>query len=1214
MILRFVKAYIGILSAVVLTISFAFYFLDHHDPNYSGIVQDFNKQFISLEKKLDDALRYVSEDLKVNSMNDEWNNLEKVNPINIHIYRNDSLKFWNTNQLPIIRFAEIHFPSEGITHLQNGWYYSKIKELDGYIICGSFLIKHDFAIENRDLINGFNPALNVPFDAKITIGEEDGEKVFTAKGEYLFSLVPNEEQEISQWDSVLSMLLILAAIIAWLYVAKTLQVKFKNQWKWTVPVAIIILRCSALYWNWFAFMEEHPSFNPVLYGSNFVFPSFFDYLLNIIVVVYLLFQLRSALKAFNRKKIGVYFGVLLLVISFVFWTGILHLAHGLVENSTIPMAIDQLFDLNAYSVFALASLGVVYYYYFQFVVQLIRFLIRQNFSLSRLSVIVFIAGCLFFLYEINYGNKVLFPAMFPMLFYGIALYLASREKQLFKLASGLVLLFLFSSAISTTFNELNEKKELSDRQLYANQLATERSITTEVEYHTISESLSKDNFLKRFVANPPEISVSDFQENLERRYFNTYWERYEIEFNFFDENRLPLVDKQKYTTDKFDELTQTIDESSTPSELNPSIFYVNDYHNQYSYIIRQEIIANDGKKGFLFCTLKSKKIPEEIGFPRLLISQNANVLEPLEAYSIARYLKGNLLTNYGDFNYPSSFAIIDANNVSKAGFVDYGEYNHFVLKKSDNNIVVLSKKNKSSIDFLTAFSYMFCFYGALLLPFLFQSSAIGNQKRTLNLAMKIQVVLVSLVFVALLAFGWGSGIFISNQFNEITDDAIREKLNSVETEVRSKLGEYDNLSIDENGDYMQYILQKFARVFYTDINLYDTDGYLLATSRPKVFNVGLISEQMNPYAFKNIKYGQRSEFVHQENIGKLNYSSAYQPFFNNQGKKLAFINLQHFGQQSAFESQIEKFLVAIINVFVLLLAISIILAIFISNWLTSPLRLLQENVAQIRFGTRNEYISYDKDDEIGALVKEYNLKLEELEYTASELAKSERESAWREMAKQVAHEIKNPLTPMKLSVQQLLRSYDPTDEKSKEKLERVANSIVEQIDALTKIANEFSTFAKMPNPSQEKLEIVSTIKGITEMFENDENSVITFSTTLESAYVNADKDQLIRVFNNLIKNALQAIPSNKDGEIRVKVKSNNDDLLITVSDNGSGIEEAEFSKIFVPYFTTKSTGTGLGLAMVKQIVENHGGSIEFTSAKNEGTTFLVTIPMIKSEA
>ena len=195
---------------------------------------------------------------------------------------------------------------------------------------------------------------------------------------------------------------------------------------------------------------------------------------------------------------------------------------------------------------------------------------------------------------------------------------------------------------------------------------------------------------------------------------------------------------------------------------------------------------------------------------------------------------------------------------------------------------------------------------------------------------------------------------------------------------------------------------------------------------------------------------------------------------------------------------------------------------------------------------------------------------------------------------------------MKLSVQQLLRVYDPEDPKSGDKLIKVANSIVEQIDALTKIANEFSTFAKMPNPSEERVELMSLITGVKEVFEGQ--STITLESNAAEIFVVADKDQFVRVFNNLIKNAIQAIPSEREGKIEIRLQHENGKVTITVTDNGIGIEDAKQGKIFVPYFTTKSTGTGLGLAMVKQIVENHKGSIDFDTVLDEGTTFTIVLP------
>jgi nitrogen fixation/metabolism regulation signal transduction histidine kinase len=275
------------------------------------------------------------------------------------------------------------------------------------------------------------------------------------------------------------------------------------------------------------------------------------------------------------------------------------------------------------------------------------------------------------------------------------------------------------------------------------------------------------------------------------------------------------------------------------------------------------------------------------------------------------------------------------------------------------------------------------------------------------------------------------------------------------------------------------------------------------------------------------------------------------------------------------------------------------------------LRKLQDNFAAIRFGQHNTPITYEKADEIGTLVSAYNQKLVELESAAQLLVKSERESAWREMAQQVAHEIKNPLTPMKLGVQQLLRVYDPENPNSQKQLQKVAQSMIEQIDSLTKIANEFSNFAKMPLPNQVALDLLPLIRTVIDFFNQDSTVVITFETDLIHAYVKADKDQMIRTFNNLIKNAIQAIPQETNGIILIRAIEQSDRFHISIQDNGTGISQEKWETLFVPYFTTKSNGTGLGLAIVKQIVENHEGSVSFESKVDVGTIFHIELPKLK---
>ena len=387
----------------------------------------------------------------------------------------------------------------------------------------------------------------------------------------------------------------------------------------------------------------------------------------------------------------------------------------------------------------------------------------------------------------------------------------------------------------------------------------------------------------------------------------------------------------------------------------------------------------------------------------------------------------------------------------------------------------------------------------------------------------------------------------------------------------------------------------------------------MASSQPKIYSQGLISKKMNTAAYRAIHLNNSSEYIHQESIGKLEYLSAYKPFLNEKGEFLAFINVQYISRQHDLENQISGFLLAIINIMVFMLAFSTILSITVSNRLIRPLKYIQESLRTVQIGSRLTPIIYDRTDEIGELVKEYNKKVEELQQNAETLAKSERESAWREMAKQVAHEIKNPLTPMKLSIQHLSRSIKLADEDSEIRLQRVTKSLIEQIDALTKIANEFSNFAKMPKAKEIELNLSEVLTNSVAVFaEYDQHD---FNLTIEpqsEALIWADKDLLLRVFNNLIKNALQSAPVGSTGKINIQLTEQNETYTVSVKDNGVGIKPSEQDKIFVPYFTTKSKGTGLGLAMSKQIIEGMKGKIWFDSELDVGTTFFVTFPKLKS--
>jgi nitrogen fixation/metabolism regulation signal transduction histidine kinase len=299
-----------------------------------------------------------------------------------------------------------------------------------------------------------------------------------------------------------------------------------------------------------------------------------------------------------------------------------------------------------------------------------------------------------------------------------------------------------------------------------------------------------------------------------------------------------------------------------------------------------------------------------------------------------------------------------------------------------------------------------------------------------------------------------------------------------------------------------------------------------------------------------------------------------------------------------------------INIYALIFIAIGLLAVFIARQITTPLNIIQYSLSKTIYGQKNEPIKWKRKDEIGTLIAEYNNMIAALEQSAQKLAQSERESAWREMAKQVAHEIKNPLTPLKLGLQLLEKSWKDKDPKFDQKFERFSKSFVEQIESLSSIASEFSAFAKMPDTRLEKMDVFDILTQAVVVYKQTENIKINYRAPENPFKVSADRDQLLRCFNNLLKNAIEAIPQGRDGVIAIEHMITNGAVLLSIKDNGNGIPANLREKIFEPNFTTKSSGTGLGLAFVKNSIENAGGKVWFETIIGEGTTFYISLPEV----
>jgi signal transduction histidine kinase len=391
------------------------------------------------------------------------------------------------------------------------------------------------------------------------------------------------------------------------------------------------------------------------------------------------------------------------------------------------------------------------------------------------------------------------------------------------------------------------------------------------------------------------------------------------------------------------------------------------------------------------------------------------------------------------------------------------------------------------------------------------------------------------------------------------------------------------------------------------IALFDLKGRYLISSNFVEMDTLHVPETVNYSILKQLSTGNERAYIDQ-NFGKGQYALAYWYFHDSKGKPMLIANVVYEKSYDRI-SELKITLKEISTGYILLFLVAAAMAFLLSRNITRSLDIITKRIRKTKLGQYNEPIEWQNSDEIGELVNEYNRMLKQLEISALKLAQSERESAWREMAQQVAHEIKNPLTPMKLRVQQLERTWKEKPEEFNGRLNAFSESMIEQIDALARIANEFSHFAKMPKPNLALENLDTTLHSVIELFDNVQQVKITYrSQLLHPALVLVDKDQLIRVLNNLLNNAIQAIPTGRDGEIDVCLRVSEHHVIVRIQDNGVGITQENKQRIFVPNFTTKSNGTGLGLAMVKTIVEQNQGSVFFRSKEEKGASFFISLP------
>jgi len=1117
----------------------------------------------------------------------------------LFIYKGNKPIFWSD----AVTKPKSDENSRTLVELNNGWFIRDIENTKGYTIYWLLELSEQFSIKNHFLKPRFLIDQQLPPGVKISKTEKPGTFPVIIKGLSLFSLdFTNSKPGSTSANTVFTILFFVwfSTLLTFIF-QRWLIVKPKHKNRVTALIIIVVSIIIRLVWlnNPFpSSLYQNPLFDPGIYAQSAVFSSLGDLVINALIILFfsfiiadLLKQFKLKLTSYNAQLIWFFF----LVMNLIFIYGINTLLVGLVKNSRIPFNLGHLFEIESYSLIAMLSMGLIFFSYYNLILAFIRKIKQTDLSFH---IVVLLSFTVYGLYAAVMAGFSSFEIIDVFWSLPIIIAIASWvyfPKHIFYVGVSLFNLAAFSFFSAYVFEKINVEKEHNIRRVIGERINQVQDPLLDLSFDDAMDKLIKSPGLKQaFTKN----RVKPEMLNRLSSYFGNEWYRFDKQVSLSGPNLNPLPGSPEISALEIDSLIKT--------DSKYLFFFFGD-RSGLGYLFSVPFIENHDTIGYVNGIFTEVPEPTRKGFPELLNNENRAFNKYSDEYIYARYRGNSRVFTNSEADFPPDLSRSNLHENSE-GYLENDRISILILPEKFGSRWMIGKYKSRFIQHVTTFSYLFLFLGILYLLWLITTRFFTrNEPLKLPLRTKIQIILIGFVFGILTLYALVVYGQITSQFHQRNTEQITERLNSIGIELQHKTGHLNTLKNMPKEELKGY-LDKFSEVFYSDISVFDDAGLLNGSSSSQIWKKNLLSRRINPKAYKAIEMEKGLRFIHEESIGSFNYLSGYKPIFNDVGKKLGVLNVPYFARQDELKKEINRFLLILLNVFVLLTGISVIVAIYVSNWITAPLKLLQTSFSSLDLINKNRPISYSGDDEVATMVKVYNQKVEELEKMADQIAESERESAWREMARQVAHEIKNPLTPMRLSIQHFQRILVQDPEKAAKRSNDLMNSLIEQIDNLTQIANEFSQFAKISVSSKSIFDLKSLMNDLVSLYLSNEKVELILNTELEEAPIEADKGQIIRMFNNLIQNAIQAIGQKNDGKIKMSLKKEELFYQIEIDDNGKGIPENIKLMIFKPNFTTKSTGMGLGLAIVNKIVSNHGGTIRYETEKEKGTVFTVLLP------
>ncbi|MBO3698465.1 ATP-binding protein [Roseivirga sp. E12] len=1171
--------------------------------------------------ELDDHIERIS-DVAIVDLNRLFNRFTNNEELPYFIYENGNVIYWSTN-----RFVPKYGTLGGtylykFLELKGGQYIARRKVINSaqnrvVEIFALLPLSSDVVLNDSFLEYGLNG--NVFGRSSFTLSSEEAspeKNISSPEGSFLFSFAGTERMKIDYPRfSTFIFLLYLISIAAFIWSGFVYSHKLASRGKpyfgvTLIAIFMLVVRLSMLRYEYPLSIIEWSLFQPDSFAASWWQPSLGDFILNqiaLLVVIgygYKVFTQRQRDNPSHSIKAVVLPLILLVTTLFYFIDEV----QSLLLNS--QWSFDVARDIS-YSPFKLLV------YLALFIIAIMVFLIGQYLSkgLRNIPQTRLVNSILTFLLvatvSLGIGLEIESLVLVGFLMgYLLIVFNFNLSDHLDKVNYNTFLYFFIAaflmSSVSTSILTRHIRSEnLQDKRALATRLSTEEDETAEYFLSRARESIEEDIRIQTGITSPFG-SKDQIRRIIQRVYLGEYFDKYEIEILLFNGAGRPI---NSNTSIDYEGLRETYAKASNATEFDGLYFYREDYPVQLNqYYLFNEIQRYNTTVGYVLVRLDRKEQLNNSILPRLLLDDNFEENELHFDYAV--FNQGVLESVTGDFNYQRSFnvSLLSDSLLYQNGIFVQGHHHLGIPGTGENQVYVISNRLYPPKYLITNFAIFFLFMvAAIILIFGVSAMFYNLQKTSTTLSAKIQILLNFAFFLPLIIVS----IVVLRLVNRTVEEKIDTQYLSITESAAANLANQLQDFLEgqnENNESLEDRITEISLYAQADINLFNTNGRLIATNQRLIFENEILAPFANPSAMANIVEAGNKEQLSIERVGELAYRSTFYGIRSNEDNRLlGILTMPFFDSEEQLKAEQRDILSNILNAFTFIFVIFVVLSFLASRILTYPFKYLTQKIKSTTLSTLNEPLEWQANDEIGLMVREYNKMLLNLEKSKKALALSEKESAWREMAQQVAHEIKNPLTPMKLKLQHLKRVLSEAPDVGTE-FNMPIDSLLNQVETLSDIATSFSSFAKMPIPISERLDLVEELRKSVRLFKGNKAEIKT-NIPKQPVWVMGDTKLLGRIFNNLILNAEQSLGEERSGELSIELLVTHNKARISFQDNGNGIPEDIKEKIFIPKFSTKEEGSGIGLAIAKRGVEHAGGSIWFDSTLGKGTTFYLEFPL-----